>query len=99
MAFLLVTCLPLAVNAATPVRPNLIIVLADDLGYGDLACYGSKDIITPNLDKFAAEGLRLTNCYAAAANCSPARTGMTKVLNFSAGNLVLQGTTATPYWC
>ena len=64
------------VNAANTVRPNLIIVLADDLGYGDLACYGSKNILTPNLDKFASEGLRLTNCYAAAANCSPARTGM-----------------------
>ena len=57
-------------------RPNLMVVLTDDLGYGDLACYGSETVLTPNLDKFAAEGLKLTNCYAAAANCSPARTGL-----------------------
>jgi len=57
-------------------RPNFLVVLADDLGYGDLACYGHPRIKTPNLDRLAAEGLRLTNCYAAAANCSPSRTGL-----------------------
>lgn len=62
--------------AAEGNRPNLLIVLADDLGYGDLACYGHKVIKTPNLDRLASEGLRMTNCYAAAANCSPARTGL-----------------------
>ncbi len=55
--------------------PNFLIVLADDLGYGDLACYGHPSIRTPNLDQLAREGLRLTSCYAAAPNCSPARTG------------------------
>jgi arylsulfatase A len=59
-----------------PGRPNFVIVLADDLGYGDLACYGEPLIKTPNLDRLAAEGVRLTNCYAAAANCSPSRTGL-----------------------
>ena len=64
-------------EAAKPARkPNFLIVLADDLGYGDLACYGHPRIKTPNLDRLADEGLRLTNCYAAAANCSPARTGL-----------------------
>ena len=57
-------------------RPNFVVILADDLGYGDLACYGHPVIKTPNLDRLAEEGMRLTNCYAAAANCSPARTGM-----------------------
>jgi len=57
-------------------RPNFIIVLADDLGYGDLACYGHPVLRTPNLDRLAAEGVRLTHCYAAAANCSPARAGL-----------------------
>lgn len=57
-------------------RPNIILVLADDLGYGDLACYGAKDIQTPNLDQFAAEGLRLTSCYAGHPNCSPSRTAL-----------------------
>jgi len=56
-------------------RPNFLIVLSDDLGYGDLACYGNAKIKSPHLDQLAREGVRLTSCYAAAANCSPARTG------------------------
>lgn len=57
-------------------RPNILLVLCDDLGYGDLACYGCKDVQTPNLDHFASEGLKLTSCYAAHPNCSPSRTGL-----------------------
>jgi arylsulfatase A len=57
-------------------RPNIILVLADDLGYGDLACYGNDIVHTPHLDRFASEGIRFTDCYAAAANCSPSRTGL-----------------------
>ena len=56
--------------------PNILIVLADDLGYGDLGCYGNQIVKTPNLDQFAREGMRFTDCYAAAANCSPSRTGL-----------------------
>ncbi|MGH7128125.1 MAG: sulfatase-like hydrolase/transferase, partial [Planctomycetaceae bacterium] len=59
-----------------PPRPNFVIVLADDLGYGDLACYGHERIETPHLDAFAKQGLRLTSCYAAHPNCSPSRTGL-----------------------
>ncbi|MBN2128667.1 MAG: sulfatase-like hydrolase/transferase [Sedimentisphaerales bacterium] len=57
-------------------RTNIVIALCDDLGYGDLACYGHPHIRTPNLDRLAGEGLRLTDCYAAAPVCSPARAGM-----------------------
>ena len=57
-------------------RPNFVVVLADDLGYGDLGCYGHPLIKTPNVDRLAREGVRFTDCYAAAANCSPARTGL-----------------------
>jgi len=57
-------------------RTNVVIALCDDLGYGDLACYGHPHIKTPNLDRLAAEGMRLTDCYAAAPVCSPARAGM-----------------------
>lgn len=57
-------------------RPNIVVVLSDDLGYGDLACYGNKEVKTPHLDRLATQGIRLTSCYAAAANCSPARTGL-----------------------
>jgi len=57
-------------------RPNVVIVLCDDLGYGDLACYGNAVVQTPNIDAFASGGMRLTQCYAAAPNCSPSRTGL-----------------------
>jgi len=57
-------------------RPNIVFVLADDLGYGDLGCYGNPVIRTPHLDAFAREGVRLTQCYAASPNCSPARAGI-----------------------
>lgn len=57
-------------------RPNVVIVLCDDLGYGDLSIQGHPTIRTPNLDRFAAEGIRLTRCYAAAPVCSPARAGL-----------------------
>lgn len=68
---------PLLVQAAGEEdRPNIVIVLCDDLGYGDIGCYGHDLIKTPNIDRFAKESLRLTDCYAAAANCSPARTGL-----------------------
>ena len=61
---------------AENIAPNILIVLADDLGYGDLGCYGNKIVKTPKLDRFAREGMRFTDCYAAAANCSPSRTGL-----------------------
>jgi arylsulfatase A len=57
-------------------RPNIVLVLADDLGYGDLGCYGARDVRTPHLDRFAKEGLRFTSCYAGHANCSPSRTAL-----------------------
>ena len=63
-------------TAAFADRPNLIVVLADDLGFGDLGCYGNDSILSPRIDQFAAEGLRLTSCYAAHPNCSPSRAGL-----------------------
>ncbi|CAK9015898.1 Steryl-sulfatase (Arylsulfatase C) (ASC) (Estrone sulfatase) (Steroid sulfatase) (Steryl-sulfate sulfohydrolase), partial [Durusdinium trenchii] len=62
--------------AATAERPNVLVILCDDLGYGDLACYGNETIRTPNLDRLAAQGLRLTDCYSASPLCSPARAGI-----------------------
>ena len=64
-------------TAETP-RANFVIVLCDDLGYGDIGCFGHPHIQTPNLDKLAGEGLRLTDCYAAAPVCSPSRCGLLK---------------------
>ena len=54
-------------------KPNIIYILADDLGYGDLGCYGQKAIQTPNLDKMAEEGMRFTNHYAGSTVCAPSR--------------------------
>jgi arylsulfatase A len=57
-------------------RPNFLVILCDDLGYGDLGCYGHPLIRTPNLDQLAAEGARLTDCYSASPLCSPSRCGL-----------------------
>ena len=57
-------------------QPNFIIILADDLGYGDLGCDGGKVIRTPNLDRMAEEGVRLTDFYASANVCTPSRAGL-----------------------
>ncbi len=59
-----------------PDRPNLIFILADDLGWADLGCYGSTAIATPHLDRLAAEGIRFTDAYAASSWCSPTRIGL-----------------------
>ena len=78
----LCTCLPFAIpageaRAATPKerKPNVIVILADDLGYGDLACYGAKDIATPHIDQMAREGAKFTACYVAPV-CSPTRASL-----------------------
>lgn len=64
-------------SAAEPTRPpNVILLFADDLGYGDLSCFGSKTIRTPNLDRIAAEGIKLTNFYVAQAVCSASRAAL-----------------------
>ena len=54
-------------------QPNIIFIMADDLGYGDLGSYGQQLVQTPNLDRLAAEGIRFTQCYAASAVCAPSR--------------------------
>lgn len=57
-------------------KPNIIFILADDLGYGDLGCYGQKKIKTPNLDRMAAEGMRFTQAYAGSTVCAPSRSSL-----------------------
>jgi arylsulfatase A-like enzyme len=61
------------VFAAGTRRPNVIFILADDLGFGDLSCFGRPDYNTPNLDRLAEEGIRFTNAYSASPVCTPAR--------------------------
>jgi arylsulfatase A-like enzyme len=55
-------------------RPNIIYIMTDDMGYGDLSCYGQKNYATPNLDKLASQGVKFVNAYAAAPVCTPTRT-------------------------
>jgi len=59
-----------------PSRPNMILLLADDQGYNDLRCFGSERIDTPNIDRMAAEGMRLTNFYVTSPICTPARASL-----------------------
>ena len=71
---LILAAVPHAVAAERP--PNVVLILADDLGYGDLGCYGAKDVRTPNLDGLAGAGMRLTRFYANSSVCSPTRAAL-----------------------
>jgi arylsulfatase A len=62
-----------AAHVAATEKPNFVFIMADDLGYGDLGCYGCEDIRTPHLDRLAGDGLRFTDYYANASTCSPTR--------------------------
>lgn len=61
---------------ADEARPNIVMILADDLGYGDLGCYGAKDLKTPHIDRLAEQGMRFTNFYANCSVCSPTRAAL-----------------------
>lgn len=81
---------------ATPDRPrNIVVILADDIGYGDLGCYGATDVKTPHVDQLAAQGLRFTDAYAPASMCSPTRyslmTGSYSFRNPAVARGVLSG--------
>jgi arylsulfatase A-like enzyme len=76
MKHLLLLCLlACTAFAQSPRKPNVIFILVDDMGYGDLSCYGSKDIRTPNIDRLAKEGVRLTQMYSNGPVCTPTRAG------------------------
>lgn len=73
---LLLLLLALVPGAATPRRPNVVILLLDDLGYGELGCQGNGEIPTPHLDSIARDGVRFTQGYVTAPFCSPSRAGL-----------------------
>ena len=93
LAFCLSEALP-ATRAAEPRRPNIIFILADDLGYGDLGCYGQQRIQTPNIDKLAAEGMRFTQCYAGSTVCAPSRCALMTGLH--TGHATVRGNALMP---
>lgn len=73
-ALLLAAALPAMATDSS--KPNIVVFLVDDMGWGDLACYGNKIIKSPHLDKFATEGVRFTQCYSACGVCSPSRSSI-----------------------
>ena len=81
MKIILLACLWLACASGAAFaapdtnKPNIVFLLTDDMGYGDVACYGGKFVPTPNIDRLAEEGTKFTQFYAAAPVCSPSRTG------------------------
>ncbi len=81
--------LPIQATNANQAKPNIIFILADDLGYGDLGCYGQRFIKTPNLDRMATEGMRFTDHYAGSTVCAPSRA--TVMLGKHTGSLRTNG--------
>ena len=72
-----VTGLTIGCSEEKPVqKPNVVFIYADDIGYGDLSCYGAQAVKTPNVDRLAREGIVFTNAYAPAATCTPSRYGL-----------------------
>jgi arylsulfatase A-like enzyme len=73
---MLLTCIALLGHVdGISQQPNIIYIMTDDMGYGDLSCYGRKDYKTPNLDKLASQGIKIINAYSAGPLCTPTRTG------------------------
>ncbi|QDS91091.1 Arylsulfatase [Rosistilla ulvae] len=68
--------LPSSLAFAADARPNIVVIYADDLGYGDVSCYGATAVATPHIDRIAAEGIRFTDGHAPAATCTPSRYAM-----------------------
>ena len=75
-------------------KPNIIFILADDLGYGELGCYGQEKIKTPNLDQLAREGMRFIQCYAGTAVCAPSRGSL--MTGMHTGHARIRGNEAAP---
>ena len=88
-------------------RPNVVLIYADDVGYGDLSCYGATRVRTPNLDRIATDGLRMANAHASSATCTPSRYSLltgeyawrkpgTAILPGDAALIIQPGTATVP---
>lgn len=73
IASLLAAAPMMAAGKETPGRPNIIFILADDVGYGDFGCYGATKIKTPHTDRLAQQGMRFTDAHSPSAMCTPTR--------------------------
>jgi len=67
---------PACQNPHPSTNPNIVLIFVDDMGYNDLGCYGAKNILTPNLDQLAKDGMRFTDFYASQAVCSASRASL-----------------------
>jgi arylsulfatase A len=76
LALLVLALIDSPLRAADAAKPNIVVLLCDDLGYGDLSCFAHPSVRSPNLDRLASEGLRLTHCYSSSPVCSPSRAGL-----------------------
>jgi arylsulfatase A-like enzyme len=76
LVFACVVFIAFASTVLAQTRPNIILIQADDLGYGDLSCYGQRKFRTPNIDRLAAEGIRFTQYYAGSTVCAPSRSAL-----------------------
>ncbi|MEI6891259.1 MAG: sulfatase [Pontiella sp.] len=74
--FVMLFCLIVSINHAGAAKPNFIVIYADDLGYGDLGCYGAEGYSTPVLDRMAQEGMRFTDFSTSSSVCTPSRAGL-----------------------
>ena len=72
--FFVLMALMLLASQAQGAKPNIVLIMADDLGYGDVGCYGHPQAKTPHIDQLAREGVRFTQHYANGPECSPTRT-------------------------
>lgn len=86
--------IPSSARANDAKRPNILFILADDLGYGDLGCYGQKRIKTPHIDQLAADGMRFTQCYAGSTVCAPSRCVLMTGLH--TGHCTVRGNALVP---
>lgn len=89
LCLLLLGMYPVWAAGADAMRPNIIFILADDLGYGDLGCYGQKRIQTPNIDRLAKEGMRFTDFYAGSTVCAPSRCVL--MTDYHTGHCLIRG--------
>lgn len=85
-------------SSQTSQSPNIIIMMADDLGYGDLGCFGNQIIETPNIDQLARDGAKFTQFYSGHYTCSPSRAGMmTGRTTIQVTNILLRKETASTH--
>ena len=88
----------MAEQSAKASRPNILLIMADDMGWKDLHCQGNNILRTPNLDRFAAEGVRFTNAYAAAPVCSPTRAALITGLAPARLHITQHGPDGKQFW-